>query len=211
MPFHSDLERLGLYHSWSRRKYLDLYESLPWNVLVRNREASFGSIRNVHLHILQVYASWLVWMFHRRSLKPVLNGLDPRHFDRVTSVKQLRRLDRLIDRQFLEVSRGTTSVRLHRKHRFTDKGMRSAFTEEEGLWHMIEEDFLHRGEIICMLWQDDIAPPYTSYMRWKYETNPKEHAYMPYRFATQKPSDNGKRTSTRSPGKPRRIRTATAP
>ncbi len=208
MRTRSDLQWIGEYLSWSRSKYLDLYERLPWKVLVRNREASFGSIRNVHQHILQVYASWLVWMFQRRSLKPVLKQLDPKKFSPVASMDQLRILDRTIDREFLAVSRRTTLARLHRKHWSTDKGSRSAFTEEEGLWHMIEEDLLHRGEIICMLWQDDIAPPNTSHLLWRYETNPSKYSYMPYRFATQKPRDTGKATPVRSSDKKRGTRAA---
>jgi uncharacterized damage-inducible protein DinB len=209
MRFQSDLGWIALYPGWSRRKYLDLYERLPWKVLVRNREATFGSIRNVHLHILQVYASWLVPMFHWRSLKSVHTQLDPKNFKRVTNVKQLRKLDRSIDQQFIAVSRTTTPARLRRKHWFAVQGSRSAFTEAEGHWHMVEEDFLHRGEIICMLWQDDIAPPNTSHLLWRCETHPKEHAYMPYRLATQRTGDNRKSTPPRSPEKRKRTRGAT--
>jgi uncharacterized damage-inducible protein DinB len=209
MRVRSDLQWMGEYLGWSRRKYLDLYESLPWNVLVRNREASFGSIRNVHQHILQVSASWLVWMFQRRSLTPVLQQLDPKKFRPVASMAQLRKLDRTIDREFRAVIRQSTAARMRRKHWFTDKGGRSAFTEEEGLWHIVEEDLLHRGEIICMLWQDDIAPPNTSHLLWRYETNPRECSYMPYRFATQKPRVPGKATPVRSSRKKRGTRAAT--
>ncbi len=198
MRFASDLERLAQYHSWSRGKFLDLYGRLPWKVLVKNREATFGSIRNVHLHILQVYASWLVPVFHRRSLNPVLKNLDPKRFGRVTNVTQLRRLDRTIDRQFLDVCRRAPSGQLTRKHWFEVDGARFAFTEEEGLWHMIEEDFLHRGEIICMLWQDDIEPPNTSYMLWKYESDPAKHAYLPYRIEAERKEASPKGRTPRS-------------
>jgi uncharacterized damage-inducible protein DinB len=206
MEPRSDLEWIGAYHSWSRGKLLELYDRLPWKVLLRNRESSFGSIRNVHLHILQVYASWLVPMFHRTSLKPLLRTLEPKNFDRVTSVDQQRRLDRTVDRQFLSVSRRAIPARMGRKHWFTHKGSRFAFTEGEGLWHMVEEDFLHRGEILCMLWQDDIEPPNTSYMLWKYETDPKGHAYLPYHASARKPTKAGTGTRLASPSKRSRTR-----
>ena len=47
-----------------------------------------------------------------------------------------------------------------------------------------------------MLWQDDIAPPNTSHLLWRYETNPRECSYMPYRFATQKPRVPGEGDSS---------------
>ncbi|MFY9717027.1 MAG: DinB family protein [Thermoplasmata archaeon] len=206
MQFRSDFERISAYHSWSRGKYLDLYDRLPWKVITRNREASFGSIRNVHLHILAVYAGWLVWMFHRRSLAPVLKRLDPKNFQQVTSVAKLREFDRTIDRHMIAVSRTVSSAKLGRKLWFTSEGKRSAFTGEEGLWHMIEEDYLHRGEIICMLWQDDIEPPNTSYMRWHYEIDPKRYAYLPYR-----PPARPQRVNARTGRKIPRTRPSAAP
>jgi uncharacterized damage-inducible protein DinB len=191
MRFRNDIQRILAYHSWSRAKYLDLYARLPWEVLVRNREATFGSIRNVHLHVLAVYAGWLAKMFGRRSLDPIVIQLDEKKFDRIRNVAQLRDLDRTVDKELMAVSATTSASTLRRKHWSVLHGMRYAWTEEEGLWHMIEEDFLHRGEIICMLWQDDIEPPYTGYMWWEAETDPEGHRYLPYRHRKTKPSAGG--------------------
>ena len=35
---------------------------------------------------------------------------------------------------------------------------------EDILMHVIEEEIHHRGELLCIYWQNDIKPPYTSYM-----------------------------------------------
>ena len=35
---------------------------------------------------------------------------------------------------------------------------------EDILMHVIEEEIHHRGELLCIYWQNDITPPYTSYM-----------------------------------------------
>jgi uncharacterized damage-inducible protein DinB len=29
--------------------------------------------------------------------------------------------------------------------------------------HVIEEEIHHRGELLCIYWQNDITPPHTSY------------------------------------------------
>jgi uncharacterized damage-inducible protein DinB len=192
MRLGSDVQRIIAYQSWSRGKYLDLYDRLPWETLVRNREASFGSIRNVHLHVLEAYSWWLVNVFDRKSLVPVLGLVGEGNFDRVTSVRRLRELDRKIDRELLAVGHALTPARLRRKHQVTWDNERAVFTEREAIWHILEEDYLHRGEIICMLWQDDIEPPYTGYMWWEYETDPKGHQYLFYRTAKGKPTPGGR-------------------
>jgi uncharacterized damage-inducible protein DinB len=179
MAFQNDAQRIIAYQSWSRAKYLDLYDRLPWEVLTRNREATYGSIRNVHLHILLGYAWWLVNVFGRRSLEPLLPQFEEKNFGRVTSAQQLRKLDRRVDRELQIVGRTLTEARLRRKHDLgSNGGKRWIFTEREAIWHVLEEDYLHRGEILCMLWQDDIEPPYTGYMWWEYDTDPKSHPYL---------------------------------
>jgi uncharacterized damage-inducible protein DinB len=192
MTFKNDTQRIIAYQSWSRGKYLDLYDRLPWEVLTRNREATYGSIRNVHLHVLGAYTWWLVKMFGRRSLKPLFTDLDDENYDRVTSAAQLRELDRRVDRELLEVGRTLTESRLRRTHRITlSPTKRLTFTEREGMWHVLEEDYLHRGEILCMLWQDDIEPPYTGYMWWEFDTDPKSHPYLGFGRDQNRPSAGG--------------------
>jgi uncharacterized damage-inducible protein DinB len=180
MALKNETQRIIAYHSWSRAKYLDLYDRLPWEVLVRNREATFGSIRNVHLHVLAAYTFWLVKMFGRDSLKPLFKELDEKNFDRVGTVHRLRELDRRVDSELLAVGSTLTEARLRRKHDVGTKRKPGIFTEREGIWHVLEEDYLHRGEILCMLWQDDIEPPYTGYMWWEFDTNPRAHPELSY-------------------------------
>lgn len=49
-----------------------------------------------------------------------------------------------------------------------------AWTWEEVLWHMVEEELQHRGEIIALLWMEDIEPPWTSFMRWRFASAPRK-------------------------------------
>jgi uncharacterized damage-inducible protein DinB len=171
----NETQRIIAYHSWARAKYLDLYDRLPWEVLTRNREATFGSIRNVHLHVLGAYTWWLVRMFGRDSLKPLFDDLDQKNFPRVRNARRLRELDRTVDAELLRVGATLTEARLRRRHNVGTKREPGIFTEREGIWHVLEEDYLHRGEILCMLWQDDIEPPYTGYMWWEFDTDPASH------------------------------------
>jgi uncharacterized damage-inducible protein DinB len=46
------------YNSRVRKKYLDAMERLPWEEIIKDRGASFESIRNVFLHTLDAYRRW---------------------------------------------------------------------------------------------------------------------------------------------------------
>jgi uncharacterized damage-inducible protein DinB len=44
------------------------------------------------------------------------------------------------------------------------------FRVEDILLHLIEEEIHHRGEILCLMWQINATPPYTSYTAYLKET-----------------------------------------
>lgn len=191
--FRSDVERMLVYHAWSRGKYLDLFARLPWRVLTRRRGSTFESIRDVHLHVLDLYAWWLVHFFGQRQLGWVL-----RRRGTVKSVRELRRLDRAIDAAAQRVARRMRPADFDRKRLPPPVPGRAAearkyrITPREVLWHLIEEDFLHHGEILCMLWQDDIEPPYTGVWWFEYDHAPGRHSDLWYSNpAVPRPSAGG--------------------
>jgi uncharacterized damage-inducible protein DinB len=174
--FRTDLERMLVYHSWSRGKYLDLFERLPWKVLTRKRGATFESIRNVHLHVMSVYATWLVEFFGQRQLRPLRRRLAEKNWNDVRSVRQMREVDGRVDAAAKRVAQRLGPDDFDRKKPMGYlRGVKYPLTAREVLWHLIEEDFLHHGEILCMLWQDDIEPPYTGVWWFEYDHNPSLH------------------------------------
>lgn len=36
--------------------------------------------------------------------------------------------------------------------------------------HVLEEEIRHRGELLCLMWQINATPPYTSFTRYLEET-----------------------------------------
>ena len=44
-----------------------------------------------------------------------------------------------------------------------EKGQLITWTLKGMLWHHVEEELKHRGEINALLWQEDINPPVTSW------------------------------------------------
>ena len=150
------------YNSRVRKKYLDAMEKLPWEEIVKDRGASFGSIRNVFLHTLDAYRRWF---------QAVINGIPyQRDYYLIStaqnykSVSDLRAFENEIDSLVMGIVEALHDEDLSRVFVFEgrDKVNRNIVMEEI-LMHMIEEELQHRGEINCMFWQQDIDPPITAY------------------------------------------------
>jgi uncharacterized damage-inducible protein DinB len=178
-----------VYLSWSRNRYLDLFERLPREVLTRKRGSTFESIWNVHLHVMGAYCVWLYHYFRQRQLKPILSLSN----SRVRSVRQLREINRSIDRAAQGVARSLGPADFDRgRQAFKDPPWNQRLvTPREVLWHLIEEDFLHTGEILCMLWQDDIEPPYTGVWWFEFDHDPKHFGHLWYSDPKYRPGLGG--------------------
>jgi uncharacterized damage-inducible protein DinB len=40
------------------------------------------------------------------------------------------------------------------------------------LWHLLEEELQHRGELNALLWQMDVDPPILDWLTWKFGSRP---------------------------------------
>ena len=54
-----DIKELFEYNWHCRRKFLESFEKLPWDEVVVDRGASFGSMRDIFLHSLAAEHDWL--------------------------------------------------------------------------------------------------------------------------------------------------------
>ena len=50
-----DIIKLMKYNQYLRHAYFDVLRELPWDELVKDRGASFGSLRNIFLHCIAVF------------------------------------------------------------------------------------------------------------------------------------------------------------
>jgi len=152
------------YNSDVRKKYLAAIEKLPWEEVVRERGASFSSIRNVFLHILNAHRYWFQYGI-RDDLKEY-RSVNPDEFN---SVKDLRKYNQEVDSRVMSLVESLQEEDLSRIYSIRMEDRTVETTMETVLMHMIEEELQHRGEINCLFWQQNIDPPITSYNDWAKE------------------------------------------
>ena len=155
------------YNTFVRKRYLDFIAGLPENVITRNRGASFPSILDIFTHVLDVYKSWF-HIYETGENLPDTKGL---------SLAEVRAFESEIDSYITKFMHQTTSSDLSNTFQFMrGKGKNKHIIKRrlvDMLWHLVEEELQHRGEVNALLWQDDIDPPVTSWSRWMEEKKRK--------------------------------------
>jgi uncharacterized damage-inducible protein DinB len=150
-----------------RRNFAEKLAELPVDVVVKNREASFYTMKNILLHIID-NEDWIVnWVIHGKSREYARKKSE--EYTDMTQV--LQHLDEVEGktRAFLKTA---NDQEFNRRVDFVlSSGKSFNLSVEECLFQSFTEQLYHLGELIALLWQDNIEPPK---MQW-FWNNPREH------------------------------------
>ncbi len=160
------IQELNRYSSSVRRKFAEKLAALPAEAVDRNREASFHTMKNILLHMID-NEDWMV--------NYVVNGKSQeyqrRKWDEYTDMK-------MVIEHLAEVEEATkafmartppesfTSLVSFR----TSRGIEIELSVEECLLQSFTEQLYHLGELIALMWQDNLEPPA---MQWFFN-NPRK-------------------------------------
>lgn len=141
------------FNSTIRKQFLDAFDELPWEEMVKDRGASFESIFNVYVHILGCHRFWF----------DVVNGKDVGKYrgtdgKSVISMSELRKLEADVDAMITHTLQNISAENLEEEFYIDVIGKK--MTVESILLHLIEEELQHIGEINCLFWQMGIEPPH---------------------------------------------------
>ena len=144
------------YNSTVRRKYLRAIWKLSAKERYRNREASYPSLVDIYMHVLDAYRWWFISVYGQKG--PFEEYPIGRRYSKREAEHETAKVERLIRDVLREI--GPTG--LDRKVAW--HGRRSfRIPARAMLLHMSEEELQHRGEINALLWQLDVDPPVTGF------------------------------------------------
>ena len=153
-----DVRRLIEYNEDVRHRYLSVLAKLPWSELVKNREASWYSIRNIFIHTMGATDHWLDLLTGEKQIR--------KEFAEYKTMKDIESYMGQVERRMRSYFSSLTLENLMTTFKVrNDAGETIEVTAEDILIHVFEEEVHHRGELIALLWQMDIEPPL---MGWKY-------------------------------------------
>lgn len=154
------------YSSRVRHKFLQKLAELPWEEVAKNREASYHSMKNILIHIID-NEDWIVnWVVHNRATE----YKRARKSEDYTSVQMIREhLDEVERKTKAYLEQADKDV-LEKRVNFTlSSGQTFDLSVEESLFQSFTEQLYHIGELIALLWQQNIEPPTMQY----FYNNPK--------------------------------------
>jgi uncharacterized damage-inducible protein DinB len=162
------IQELYDYSSSVRRRFAEKLAQMPWEDVSKNREASFYSMKNVLLHIIDNedwMVNWVVWdkaAGYKREKKS----------EDYLNMKQV--LDHLneVESKTRAYLASVSDEELGRRVKLVLQSSGKSFdlAVEECLLQSFTEQLYHLGELIALLWQENIEPPQ---MQWFYN-NPRE-------------------------------------
>jgi len=151
------------YNWYCRRKFLKSLAEIPWGTVVESCGASFDSIRDIFVHSLQVEHFWI-----RRLGGKSTEGIYEIPFTKFADVKAIQEYADKVEAETNEYLDTLTAKKLDSMFEYKGRdGKINRYRIEDILMHIVEEEIHHRGEILCLYWQHDIRPPYTSYTAYK--------------------------------------------
>jgi uncharacterized damage-inducible protein DinB len=154
-----DIKELLEYNRQVRQRYLQALARIPWDELIRNREASFNSIRNIFIHTLKAIDYWLDVL-----LKEHNHGA--KKYGEFKNLEEIYEYIDYVEGRMQKYLDPPLSGKLVEKYIVrNDLGETVEVTAEDILIHLFEEEVHHRGELIALFWQMNIEPPL---MGWKY-------------------------------------------
>jgi uncharacterized damage-inducible protein DinB len=143
----------------ARRRYLETLKELPWEEVVRDRGASFPSLRDIFLHALNaedLLVNYIIPGIYEKWATP-----DTGKFTDMSRVEQ--RVDE-VEKQVNMFLASLTEGELNRKVTLPwRKDPPIVLRIEDVLINTAIEDASHMGELIALMWQFDRQPPFLSW------------------------------------------------
>jgi len=154
-----NIKNLFGYNWYSRRKILNSMAEIPWKNVVECCGASFDCVRDIFIHSLQAEQFWI-----RRLSGKNTEGIFNTPFSKYADITAVQEYADEVEAETNEYLKTLTDAKLQSVFDFKRwDGKPDRKKIEDILMHVIEEEIHHRGELLCIYWQNDLTPPYTSY------------------------------------------------
>lgn len=156
------------YNQFLRRNYLEALGKLPWEEVVKDRGASFPSLRDIYLHIVFVLDAYVNYALQGNPNYPSLNYNDYDSIEKMT--KYLNDVESKADAYLKGLTADGLAKSIERKQR---DGSTFLVPVEDILLDFFQEETHHRGELIALFWQMDVAPPHMGFIQYLRKQEPK--------------------------------------
>ena len=154
-----DIRSLYDYAIASRRRFLEKSREVGWDEFVKNNEASWNSMQGIFIHVLEVEDSWLHYDMQGKQWP--YGDRDPNAFK---SFDEVEAYEREVTDRTMKFLDNITNSQLTRTIAFDYRSRMVESSIENILIHTFIDEIAHIGELICLMWQMDVKPPYENWI-----------------------------------------------
>ena len=149
------------YNRFLRHRYLETLSKLSWDDFVKDRGASFPSLRDIFLHIVFVVDIYFNYILQGNPDYPAINYNKYDSIGKIT--KYLEQAESGASDYLSKVTPEELTKKIPRKQK---DGSIFLASVEDSLLDFFQEETHHRGELIALLWQMDVAPPHMGFIQY---------------------------------------------
>ena len=147
------------YSQFLRHKYLETLSKLPWEEAIKDRGASFSSLRDIYLHIVFVVDANINYILQGNPNYP---GVNFSQYDSIAKItKYLEQVESKANAYLSKITPEELARNIESKQK---DGSTFLVPVEDMLLNLFQEETHHRGELIALLWQMDVTPPHKSFI-----------------------------------------------
>ncbi|MGN6559134.1 MAG: DinB family protein [Candidatus Nitrosocosmicus sp.] len=164
-----DFRELFTYNHTVRQNYINTFKkTLSWELMIKNQETGWQSLKDTLLHIIWVEDSWINY-----SIQGLEDPNRPFPYSKYNSWKRIEEYNLKSISKVDNYLSSLTAESLYKPvSRLNKDGIRRNTIAKEVLIHVFTEELHHRGEIIAILWQMDIQPPDMGWLSVMKKTDP---------------------------------------
>jgi uncharacterized damage-inducible protein DinB len=153
--------KLMEYSQFLRHKYLETLSKIPWEDVIKDRNASFPSMKDIFLHIVFVLDAYVNYALQGNPNYPSLDNSDKDSIEKIK--KYMEEVESKANAYLSKVTPEELEKKIERKQR---DGSSIQIPVEQMLLDFFQEETHHRGELIALLWQMDVAPPHMGFIQF---------------------------------------------
>lgn len=152
------------YNDRVRRNYLSALLALSPEERLKDRGASYPSLQGIFVHVLDGIFWWLQYVAQDRAGEAV--QLPARDLTPDQLKEQVARAEQIATGYLTSLDEGSLSKEMVCHFPEDGKTSEARFPIGDVLWHVVEEELQHRGELNALFWQMDVEPPIATVEDW---------------------------------------------
>jgi uncharacterized damage-inducible protein DinB len=160
-------------NSRMRRKYLSTLVALPQEERLKDRGASYGSLQEIYVHVLDGLRWWFEFVPENRAEDA--STYPAREMTPYQLVAETNTVDRIVFDFLDKLVEDDLGREIALHYVENGKAVDMRFPTSDLVWHMVEEELQHRGELNALLWQLGIEPPIGQIEDWNAAKSPTDY------------------------------------